>query len=375
MEHNPFLVKGYISPDFFCDREKETAILLSNIENGIDTTLISPRKYGKTGLIQHVFFQIKEQDIPFETIYVDIFATQSLHDFVRVLTEAIITKFPEKSTIGNKFFSFIKGYKPIVTYDLISGTPQIEFGFHTENEKEYTLKGILSFLNSQNKKVVLAIDEFQQITEYPETNVEALLRTYIQQLHNIRFIFCGSKKTLMTQIFNDANRPFYSSTQQISLNKISNKAYSEFIREKFKPATISDEAIQFILDWTKTHTYYTQSLCNEIFAKQLNNIALEHAHNAANDILEKEASNFLQIRELVPIQQWKLLIAVAKEESVTSVTSANFLTKYQIGSATNARRSLEALTQKELLLESLTLESKSYSIYNVFFSRWLARNY
>lgn len=375
MEYNPFLVKGYISPNYFCDREKETAILLSNIENGIDTTLISPRKYGKTGLIQHVFYLIKEQNIPFETIYVDIFATQSLHDLVRALTEAIIAKFPEKSSIGKKFLSFIKGYKPIISYDLISGNPQIEFGFHTENEKEYTLKGILTFLNTQKKQVVLAIDEFQQITEYPETNVEALLRTYIQQLHNIRFIFCGSKKTLMTQMFNDANRPFFSSTQQISLNKINTNAYSEFIREKFKPATITDEAIQFILDWTKTHTFYTQSLCNEIYSKQYKDITLEHAHKAAKDILEKEASNFLQIRELVTTQQWRMLIAIAKEESVTSVTSATFLTKYKIGSATNARRCLESLTQKELLLENLTLEHKSYSIYNVFFARWLAMNY
>ena len=375
MKLNPFLAKGYISPEYFCDREIETKTLLSNIQNGLDTTLISPRKYGKTGLILHTFRKISDQELPYYTIYVDIFATLSLNDFIKTLSEAILAEFPEKSSIGGKFINLLKGYRPVITYDPVNGMPQVGFNFYAQSEKEYTLKGLLTFLNSQNKRIVLAIDEFQQIAEYPEKNVEALLRTHTQQMHNISFIYCGSKKAIMTQMFADSSRPFFSSTRMLSLDKIDADKYSTFIREKFAPAVVEDDALQFILEWTERHTFYTQSLCNEIFSMRPKTVSLTIARKASREILEKETSNFLQIRSLVTDQQWRLLIAIAKEQSVEGVTSAQFLAKYQIGSATNARRNLESLTEKELLLETIGLNTTTYSVYNIFLSRWLEETY
>ena len=372
---NPFLAKGYLSPMFFCDREKETEALLSNIQNGLDTTLISPRKFGKTGLILHTFYKIAEEKLPFSTLYVDIFATLSLKDFIKTLAEAIFVEFPEKTSIGNKFMALLKGYRPVITYDPVSGMPQVEFNFSAPSEKEYTLKGLFAFLNSQKQHVVVAIDEFQQITTYPEKNVEALLRTYTQQMHNISFVYCGSKKSIMTQIFADAARPFYSSTRQLTLDKIDADKYAAFIREKFAPVMVDDEAMAYILEWTRRHTFYTQSLCNEIFKMRPKSVSIAVARRASREILETELSNFLQIRNLITEQQWRLLIAIAKEQSVQSVTSAQFLAKYQLGSATNARRNLESLTEKELLLETVGLNDRRYSVYNVFLSRWLEETY
>lgn len=372
---NPFLAKGYLSPMFFCDREKETEALLSNIQNGLDTTLISPRKFGKTGLILHTFYKIAEEKLPFSTLYVDIFATLSLKDFIKTLAEAILVEFPEKTSIGNKFMALLKGYRPVITYDPVSGMPQVEFNFSVPSEKEYTLKGLFAFLNSQKQHVVVAIDEFQQITTYPEKNVEALLRTYTQQMHNISFVYCGSKKSIMTQIFADVARPFYSSTRQLTLDKIDADKYAAFIREKFLPVAVDDEAMAYILEWTRRHTFYTQSLCNEIFKMKPRVVSIAVARKASREILETEVSNFLQIRNLITEQQWRLLIAIAKEQSVQSVTSAQFLAKYQLGSATNARRNLESLTEKELLLETVGLNDRRYSVYNVFLSRWLEETY
>ena len=372
---NPFLAKGYLSPMFFCDREKETEALLSNIQNGLDTMLISPRKFGKTGLILHTFYKIAEEKLPFSTLYVDIFATLSLKDFIKTLAEAILVEFPEKTSIGNKFMALLKGYRPVITYDPVSGMPQVEFNFSAPSEKEYTLKGLFAFLNSQKQHVVVAINEFQQITTYPEKNVEALLRTYTQQMHNISFVYCGSKKSIMTQIFADAARPFYSSTRQLTLDKIDADKYAAFIREKFLPVAVDDEAMSYILEWTRRHTFYTQSLCNEIFKMKPRVVSIAVARKASREILETEVSNFLQIRNLITEQQWRLLIAIAKEQSVKSVTSAQFLAKYQLGSATNARRNLESLTEKELLLETVSLNERSYSVYNVFLSRWLEETY
>ena len=247
---NPFLVKGYVSPEYFCDREKETEVLLRNIQNGVDTTLISPRKYGKTGLILHLFDAIQRSELPYETLYVDIFATRSLSDFIKVMAEAVMKKFPEKTHIGNKFITFIRGLRPVISYDSLTGVPQVQFNYQMTAEKEHTLSGLLEFINSQQIDIVLAIDEFQQIAEYPETNMEALLRTHIQQMHNTHFIFCGSKRTVMSEMFLNAKRPFFSSSRMMSLDKIDGEIYRQFIRSQFEKAGIGvdTEALEYIME-------------------------------------------------------------------------------------------------------------------------------
>jgi AAA+ ATPase superfamily predicted ATPase len=187
-QSNPFLIKGYVSSKLFCDREKEMEELYSNIQNGIDTTLISPRRMGKTGLIFRFFdFLSKQKGV--QSVYVDIYAARSLNDFIKLLAEAILLKFPERTSIGKQFLEVLKGFRPLIAYDAISGEPQIQIAYQSAQEKEYSLQGLLQFLNKQSSLIVLAIDEFQQITDFPEENTEALLRTYIQPLKNIRFIF------------------------------------------------------------------------------------------------------------------------------------------------------------------------------------------
>lgn len=376
MQENPFIVKGYKSPAYFCDRDVETATIISNIQNGADTTLISPRKYGKTGLILHTFAEVKRKRLNYETLYVDIFATLTLDDLTKALADAILSKFPEKTSIGKSFLTFLKTLRPTFTYDSITGTPQLQFNYGSVAEKEWTLKSLLDFLNTREKQVVLAFDEFQQITEYPEKNAEALLRTYTQSMQNVRFIFCGSKKKLMAEMFTSAGRPFFSSTKLLTLGKIDSEKYAEFIRNHFADAdrNIDDEAIDWILQWTRRHTFFTQTLCNEVFAGG-GNVTLDVVKATADKILERESDYFLQYRELLTRQQWLMLVAVAKEGSVSKLTATSFLKKYNIGSSTNARRAVESLQEKELLLSVETKEKMEYQVYDVFLSRWLEREF
>ena len=125
---------------------------------------------GKTGLIHRFFDQIN-QDHLFETIYTDIYPARSLQDFTQLMAEAILKKFPEKSTIGEKFLTFLKGFRPLISFDTITGEPQVQLSYQTASEKEYTLQALFQFLNEQKTKIVLAIDEFQQIAEFPEKNM------------------------------------------------------------------------------------------------------------------------------------------------------------------------------------------------------------
>jgi hypothetical protein len=308
---------------------------------------------------------------------VDIYSSRSLKDFIKLTAEAILLKFPEKSAIGKQFMKFLKGLRPLISFDPFTGAPQIQIVFQSSQEIEFTLQGLFSFLEEQNTPIVVAIDEFQQINEYSEKNVEALLRTYIQQLKNIQFIFCGSNKSIMTEMFTYTKRPFFASTRLLYLDKIENSEYKAFIKHHFETnkKQIQDDALDAILDWTKSHTFYTQNLCNYIFSMKTNMIDVETVKSAVANILEENESFFFQYRQLLTPDQWNYLIAVAKENEVTQVTAKKFISTYNIGTPANSRRILKSLIDKELILENLSVEKSSYQIYDVFLSRWLEVKY
>lgn len=373
---NPFVVKGYVSKAYFCNREKEMETLRANFNNGLNTTLISHRRMGKTGLI-HYLFEGLSSDKSVVTIYVDIYASQSLSDFISLTTEAILKKFPEKTSFGKKFFQFIKGLRPTISFDSITGDPQVSILYQSSQQQEQTLKSLLEFIDGQGVQVLMAIDEFQQINEYPEKNVEALLRTYTQQLHNIRFIFSGSKQSMMIDMFSNVKRPFYSSSRFLSLGFIERGVYSTYIKEKFleNNREITSDAVEFILEWTKVYTFYTQSVCNAVFATGSKRVDVELVKKCCVDILKGYEDIYFQYRQLVTPNQWNFLIAIAKEDRVSFITAQDFILRYNIGTPANARRLNESLMEKELILSMPDKNKDSYQLYDVFFSRWLASEF
>ena len=374
MLDNPFILEPYRSKAFFCDREKETEEIIRNITNGRNTTLISPRRLGKTGLIFRVFDEMEVRKLPFETIYVDISDTLSIEEFIKAISDAVVGKLGKQQKI-TAFFKTLKSVRPLLGIDPLTGSPQVSFTFADDNEKQSTLKEVLDYRESYPQMVVLAIDEFQQIREYNDVNMEAILRKHIQHLHNVRFIYCGSKKHTMTDMFTNAKKPFYESTSFSYLSKLPVPVYATFIKEKFTSAgkTIDDDSISYIIEWTKDHTYYTQRLCNEVFSLSGKNVVKNDIVSAIQSILDSERDRFQEIRRLVTRSQWKMLEALAREGSVSQITSAAFLSKYKISSGPTALRNIKALMDKELVLATTTDEGTSYSVYNVFLSRYLEK--
>jgi hypothetical protein len=370
---NPFLSIGYISKEYFCDREYELEVLKKNVENGINTTLISARRFGKSSLIHRLFEDLEEES--YACIYVDIYDCTKLKDFTEALALSIFNKFPQKRGIGQRFFDFLKNLRPIISYDTLTGQPEIHFEFAQPKEYEHTLRNLFQFLDNQQTQIVVAIDEFQQIADYPEKNVEALLRTIIQTLKHTQFIFSGSKKHLMLEMFNTANRPFFSSTQTIGLAEIQEDKYKSFIRKKFeeRKRSIDDEAIDFILSWTLSHTYYTQVICNAVFAGGKKNVTIEQVKRACDEQLSLQQVTYMQYRSLLSPIQWQLLLAIAKEGLVTEPQAQSFLQKYKIGAASSAKKALDILLDKEMIYSIETMEKTAYRVYNVFLMRWLER--
>lgn len=238
-----------------------------------------------------------------------------------------------------------------------------------------TLQKILNFIDQQNLPLVIAIDEFQQIAEYPEKNMEAFLRSTIQQMKSVNFIFSGSKKHTLMDIFSNVKRPFYASSQFIHLDRINRMVYRSFILNTFNKFNkqIDEPALDYVLNWTTGYTYYTQALCNRLF--NYKKIDVNLVKSECDLLLKEQEPIFFQYRKLLTIKQWEFLIAMAKEGTVEQVYSKDFIMKYKLGSSSSVRRIINSLIDKEMILEENTSKGTIYSVYNIFLMRWLERIY
>jgi AAA+ ATPase superfamily predicted ATPase len=374
-ELNPFPTENYISKRYFCDREQEIRTIVQKLENGSNLTLISNRRMGKTALIYRVFEELNpEKSVG---IFVDIFSCTDLKSLTETLALAIFNRFPEKRPVGRRFVELLKGLRTTISYDSLSGKPEISFGYQTPQASEHTLQALLQFIDNYGIKVIIAIDEFPQIAIFPEKNIEAILRTIIQTLKNTNFIFSGSKKHLMLEMFNSANHPFFSSAQTIGLSEIPREKHKQFIFEKFAEGkrTIDEPAVDFILDWTLSHTYYTQVICNNAYSEYRKHIGIEQIKRVCEEQLNMQQTTFMQYRDLIGPIQWKMLIAIAREGIINEPQAKDFLVKYKIGAASSAKKALSALVEKEMICTVETPIKTSYRVYNVFLMRWLERTF
>lgn len=256
---NPFILKGYKGAAYFCNREDETEKILNALTNGQDVTLFAYRRLGKSALIHHIFAKLPKE---YKSIYIDIWGTSDINSFTKELANGIIkSKLFSKRKLSDKLNSFIKAIGASLSFGL-DGSPQLNLSYHETEGVFRSLEEIFVFLKHQNEKIVIAIDEFQEIKKYEnEIPFEGKLRSLIQQSENITFIFSGSEQHLLNEIFNKYNKPFYQSTRTIQIGKIELIKYKKFINNHFKKSgrPIKDEIVDHILRMTYVHTYYVQA--------------------------------------------------------------------------------------------------------------------
>ncbi len=368
----PFPTTKYLGPEYFCDRENEINTLLNNIKSHQSTTLISLRRMGKTGLLKHLQNKISDQWI---SVYIDILSTENMEDFLNTFSTSIVQAVPQKSTIGEKIWKFFKALNMSVSYDPINGEPSIKLHMR-ENESKTQVQKILQLLDLQNKPVLIILDEFQQITKYPEENMDAFLRTVIQSLQNVVFIFSGSQQQIMNDIFSNPQKPFYRSTSFLHLSEINREVYKDFIIQKFSTheRKIDEEVVDQLLTWTRQHTFYVQLACNRLFTNSEGEIDIAMWQNQAHELLKEQEMIFFTYRDMLTKPQWKLLKAIAQEGSVTNITSTAFYSKYDLGSSAALLRSLQSLLSKDLIYKKFDLEGiVSYHVYDTLLFRWLEK--
>ena len=368
---NPFVYQGFVSPEYFCDRIVETEELIRNLQNGRNTVLISPRRIGKTGLIKNTFYKLKETEKDAICIYVDIFSTKNQQDFVKLLGTAITQDVLSRGQKALKrLLEFFGSWRPVFGQDPYTGTPTVSISIEP-SQSTVTLKSIFDYLSLSKHEVYIAIDEFQQIASYPETGIEALLRSYIQFAPNVHFVFSGSKRHLMTQIFNSSDRPFYQSTVSMGLEPLHEEIYYDFARRFFeaKKGSFSQEMFHHVYQRFNGVTRSIQLILNKLYETEKHVHSESQVNEAILHIVNQSSMQYEEMMNILTDNQQALMRAIAKEGCVASPQSDEFIKRYALPSASSVKTALDVLIDKDLVFRTET----GYIVYDHFFAVWLER--
>lgn len=337
IQTNPFILHGYAGPEYFCDRVSETEYLVRTLTQTGNVLLTAQRRVGKTGLIEHCF-QVPEIKGHYHTFLIDIYATKNLREMVFLLG---------KSVLKNRGLELGDIKSPLVT-----------------------LEEIFSYLEAADMPCIVAFDEFQTIALYPETHVEALLRTHIQHCKNCRFIFSGSQRHMLAEMFNTAARPFYQSTTTISLEPIELDHYIAFAQKHFEIAEkhIEEQTIRDIYYRFEGITWYMQYLLNTLYnmTEQGDNCTPDRIDVAMKIIMGQLDFNMASLVFQLPSKQKELLYAICKEGKAQSLTSKKFLNKYKL-TASMVQAAIKGLLEKDYVSSELGV----YFVYDKFLAEWV----
>lgn len=376
MANNPFKYGEEVLGGDFCNRKKEIATLTEYIKAGNKVLLYSPRRWGKTSLIKEVISRLPKKD--HVIIYADLYSMIKEEQFNQILAQAFAKSFD--STVEKTIRTirgFLSSFVPKITMDP-AGNVGFEFGFDSSKRggvlTEELLDGIAKHISEGKKKGIVIFDEFQQVGELEDDRIEKILRSKIQGHAGIAYIFAGSKRHLLLEMFSDPSRPFYKSVIHFPLPPMPRPELEAFIIAKFEGSKIKigPKVLSYLLDFTQCHPYYTQELCFHLWGMAANEgkeISVDSVIKTINKILSIENASHQNVFELLTRGQKIAMKALSSLQKDEMPFSSVFLKKEGIATADSFRKALEALVQKGLIEK----ESGSYVIYDVFFREWLKK--
>lgn len=369
---NPFVTNGYAGSAYFCDRVNETKDITSLLRNGNNIALISPRRYGKTDLIRHCFDQqeIKNQ---YYTFIIDIYSTKSLSDMVNKMGRAILDVLkPKGKKHWETFLNIVHSIKAGISFDAM-GQPSWNVSVGDISNPNNTLDEIFHYLQQADRHCFVAIDEFQQILKYGDTNVEAALRTYVQYCSNANFVFMGSQRHLMGAMFVSPNRPFYQSVAVMNLNLIDLDKYWEFGRMHFEKAgkSIDKALVEQLYARFEGVTFYLQKVMNVLYMRtsEGGHCGVEDLLPAIDYIVDFTQSTYEDLMYQLPEKQSLVLKAIADDGKVSQITSGKFSKRHGLPSPSAVKSAVNALLDKDLITQTKGV----YQVYDKFLEIWLQR--
>ncbi|MBR6179622.1 MAG: ATP-binding protein [Prevotella sp.] len=374
MTNNPFVTNGYAGPDYFCDRVEETASLIQFLTNGNNMALMSPRRLGKTDLIKHCFQQESIKD-DYYCFLIDIYATNSFRDFVNVFGKTILEALkPKGRRAWEGFINALLSVRSEISLD-INGNPVWGLGIGALTPPQTTLDEIFSYLRTAEKHCLVAVDEFQQILYYNDNkNIEAALRTQIQQCNNANFIFAGSQRHLMSEMFLSPSRPFYQSVVPMSLHPIPLDRYWPFAERLFAKnggRKITYEVVETVYQRFEGITANVQRVMNMLYllTPQGETCTKEMIDTAIDTFLQLSSEYYGELLRQMPEKQRNVFLAIAAEGVARSISSGKFVRKYRLPSTSSVVSAVKGLLEKDFI----TKTDNAYQVYDRFFQLWLER--
>jgi len=371
---NPFIYGEEVVGENFCNRVEEIKEILVEVESFQNMLIYSPRRYGKTSLIKEVFKRLKRKN--FLTVYIDLYPVISENDFVRISLKSIS---PVIGGTGGNIIKRLKEYFKQLSSSLFltfseDGTPSIGVNLSKAEllpAVDDLFNGLYAYVKTRNKPAVVVFDEFQQLGELENNRIEKILRSIIQKHRQMAYIFMGSKKHLIYDMFNNPERPFYKSTRHFPLQTIEKPVFARFIKQKFVKSGIQLEKgiPEAIVDMAESHPYYTQMLSHVVWQLTWDNrtASPKHVRTGISKILDREEAAFNNLWDNLTLKQRRLLMAICLKGEEEKIYSVEFIDGHNLGSGSTVQRGIKSLITKGIIDK----EGEKIIINDIFLKRWL----
>jgi hypothetical protein len=372
---NPFRYGGVALGDYFADREQELQTLTADVLGGQDVVIVSPRRHGKTSLVERAIEQWKRRQV--KVAYVDLFAAQSVPEvadkLARGIFDGLLSRRRRAVEQAHEFVSKLS-ISPRITVGE-DAKPQFEFiSFRRDEDVLPVLEELLALPGEvaadSGRPVVLVLDEFQQVAEVDRA-LPARLRSAFQRQAEVAHVYLGSRRHVMNRLFMEHGEPLYRSAKPLPLGPIPPEQFAGFLRERFAAGEVevTGEALERVLTITGGLPYETQELCSFAWTRALatrRSVDVELVHLALVDVLAAESARYVTIWDELPPAQRKLLRALAGDAG--AVFSERYRREHRLGSASTVQRALEGLERRELVEPRA---QEGHLISDIFLRLWL----
>ncbi len=371
----PFIFGKIATEKNFTDREQETATLVQNFTSLINTIIISPRRWGKSSLVNKAAKLAMEQDSKLRICHIDLFNVRNEEHFYSLLAQKVISatssKWEEAIESTKKFFSRLVPKISIGTDPTNEVSIDFDWNEIKQNPDE-VLDLAEKIAEEKGLKIVICVDEFQNIAEFTDPDYfQKKLRSHWQQHQHVAYCLYGSKRHMMLEVFTNSSKPFYKFGNLIFLNKIEKPYLVNFFNTRFADTgkSISNEASHLIATLSDNHPYYAQQLAQLSWLRTKEECTEEIVREAHAALVEQLSLLFVTITETLTTQQLNYLHALIAGEK--SISSTDVMHRYKISSSTSVARSKAALIKNDILDD----KASEISFQDPIYAYWLKTQY
>jgi len=371
MNVSPFQYGKIVTERAFVNRTREKELLIHHFQSGINTILISPRRWGKTSLVKESVRLTLDKGIKF--VFIDLFSIRDEQEFLTIFArEVMMATMNKREELLKDARGWFKQLLPVMSFG-IDPSSKISIKFNWEEAKKHRDEIInLPEIIAKKKKlrIVVCLDEFQNIARFPENlSIENELRSCWQHHQNVTYCLFGSKRHMMLELFNQSERPFYRFGDMILLEKIATAEWIPFIIDRFSECgkTISREHAEFIIRLMKNHPYYIQMYCDYTWTLTSDLVNKEILDRALEEMIDHTSFLFQEDLESLSITQLNLIKAISAGEN--QFTAKAVMDKYRLGTPHNVVKNKEVLRFKDIL----DTQGNQLSFLDPLFEIWLKK--